>query len=62
MEGRGKCRDRRLRRCCQCNRLEDQLWATAYEYVWPLVRRALCGNAAERARLVRDGTMEARRA
>jgi hypothetical protein len=40
MEGKAESTDRRLKRCYQCNRLEDQLWATAYEHVWPLVRRA----------------------
>ncbi len=45
MEGQGKSSGRPLKRCYQRNRLEDQLWVTAYEYVWPLVRRSLCGSA-----------------
>lgn len=40
MEGRTESEDRRLKRCYQCNRLEDQLWAMAYEHVCPVVRRA----------------------
>jgi hypothetical protein len=51
MEGKRKTRARRLKRCYQCSRLEDQLWAMAYEQVWPLVRRALTeGQPAENPR------------
>jgi hypothetical protein len=41
MEDDRKSGERRLRRCYQCNRLEDELWAMAYGEVWPLIRRAL---------------------
>lgn len=50
MEGRRRSRDRRLKRCHQGNRLEDQLWATAYEQIWPLVRR----RPAEQRQFVED--------
>ncbi len=33
--------ERRLRRCYQCTRLEEELLAMAYGEVWPLVRRVL---------------------
>ena len=32
---------RKLRRCYQCNRFEEELWVLAYGEVWPLIRRAL---------------------
>jgi hypothetical protein len=54
MEGQGKSRDRRLNRCYQGNRLEEQLWAVAYETVWPVVRRAVCGDAVAREPFVGD--------
>jgi hypothetical protein len=41
MEGRKSSRGRRLSRCYQCSRLEEQLWATAYEQIWPVVRRSV---------------------
>lgn len=41
MEGKQRTRERRWKRCCQCSRLEDDLWAMAYEQVWPLGRRTL---------------------
>ena len=34
-------RECKLRRCYECNRLEDQLWNAAYQQIWPLVRRRL---------------------
>lgn len=46
MEGRSKSSDRRLKRCYQCNGLEEQLWAMAYETVLPLVRRVVSVKAA----------------
>ncbi len=52
MEGRRRSRDRRLKRCHQCNRLEDQLWATAYEQIWPMVRRIVRRRPAEERQLV----------
>jgi hypothetical protein len=41
MEDSRKSGERRLRRCYQCNRLEEELWAMAYGEVWPLIRKAL---------------------
>ena len=41
MEGKQRTRERRWKRCYQCSRLEDELWAMAYEQVWPQGRRAL---------------------
>lgn len=41
MEDNRNSGERRLRRCYQCNRLEDELWAMAYGEVWPLICRAL---------------------
>ena len=38
MEGGQERRECRPKRCYQCNRLEDQLWETAYDRVWPIVR------------------------
>ena len=32
---------RRLRRCYQCNRLEEELLAMVYAEVWPLIRKVL---------------------
>lgn len=56
MEGKRKTRDRRLKRCYQCSRLEDQLWAMAYEHVWPLVRRALREGRPAKNALAREDT------
>ena len=39
MEDRGNSGARRLCRCYQCHRLEEQLWALAYEQVGPVIRR-----------------------
>jgi hypothetical protein len=41
MEDDRKRDERRLRRCYQSNRLEQELLAMAYGEVWPLVRRVL---------------------
>jgi hypothetical protein len=41
MDGkRGKLR-RTLCRTSEPNRLEEELWATAYEQVWPLIKKVL---------------------
>jgi hypothetical protein len=50
MEGPGRPRERTLKRCYQCSRLEEQLWATAYEQVSPVIRRALAGHRKDEAR------------
>lgn len=39
MEDERKARECKLKRCYECNRLEDQLWNMAYQQIWPLVRR-----------------------
>jgi hypothetical protein len=54
MEGRRASRQRALTRCYHGNRLEDQLWATAYEQVWPVIRRALTRRNADDARSAAD--------
>jgi hypothetical protein len=41
MERRGKSRGRRIVRRYEASRLEDQLWALAFEQVWPLHRKAV---------------------
>jgi hypothetical protein len=41
MEDDGKVNQRRMMRCYECNRLEDEVWALAYEQVWPVVRKSL---------------------
>lgn len=41
MEDKHPSRERKLRRCYQCNRFEEELWSLAYEEVWPLIRKAL---------------------
>jgi hypothetical protein len=39
MEGRQKGMRPVLKRGCEANRLEEQIWALAYEQVFPLIRR-----------------------
>jgi hypothetical protein len=41
MDGKRGGVRRRLRRASEPNRLEDQVWALAYEQIWPLVRKVL---------------------
>ncbi len=41
MEGKIVYRRRTLARRFESNRLEEQVWALAYEQVWPLLRKAL---------------------
>ncbi len=53
MEDKHKSGERKLQRCYQCNRFEEELWALAYEEVWPLIRKALTeqrsrANASQR--------------
>ena len=55
MERRRNAGQRRLSREYESNRLEEQVWAAAYELLWPLLRRALRGhetsaNALDRAK------------
>ena len=44
MDGKRNSKDRSVRRTCEMNRLEDELWALAYEQVWPLFRKVLNQN------------------
>ena len=53
MEDTQESRERRLQRCYQCNRFEEELWALAYGEVWPLIRKAL---AAERSNSEQERT------
>ncbi len=49
MEDRLLARERCLKRCYECNRLEEELWNQVYEQLWPLVRRRLhCLDNAQR--------------
>lgn len=41
MEGDRKSEERRCQRCYECSRVEEELWALAYERVWPLARRPI---------------------
>jgi hypothetical protein len=40
MERRGKFCGRRIVRRYEATRLEEQVWALAFEQVWPLLRKA----------------------
>jgi len=40
MEDNRNTREQSLRRCYECNRLEEQLWNAAYEQIWPVIRRS----------------------
>lgn len=41
MEDEGTVNQRRVMRCYECNRLEEEVWRLAYEQVWPVVRKTL---------------------
>ena len=41
MDGKRGKLGRTLCRTCEPNRLEEELWATAYEQVWPLIKKVL---------------------
>ena len=45
MEEKRKAPERNLQRQFECSRLEDQLWVTAYEQIWPVVRESLKRSA-----------------
>jgi hypothetical protein len=65
MECCGKSRERALTRRCRLSRIEDQLWAVAYEEVWSVVRRLTCRRGAQPlrgGRLAIPSTIIARRA
>ena len=44
MDGGRSGARRRLRRACEPNRLEEQVWTAAYEQIWPLVRKVLSNH------------------
>lgn len=48
MEGSQCVNGRRIIRRCERHRLEEEVWALAYEQVWPLLRRALNRSETER--------------
>jgi hypothetical protein len=58
MEEKGKARERRLRREFQRSRVEEQLWATAYEEVWPVIRKSIKQSAGP-GRLANQASWEA---
>ena len=64
MEDNRKEPVRTLQRLFECNRLEEQLWAIAYEQLWPVVRRSLkrAGDSRQRRRGPRAAVPIARRA
>jgi hypothetical protein len=39
MEGKARTKERRVVRDHEYNRLEEELWAQAYERIWPALRR-----------------------
>ena len=41
MEDEQKRRECRPKRCYQCCRVEEELWKSAYEELWPVVRTQL---------------------
>jgi hypothetical protein len=47
MDGSQCVKGRRISRSCEKSRLEEEVWALAYEQVWPLLRRALKQSEAE---------------
>ena len=55
MEGRQRTGERELKHCCQCYRLEDELWAMAYEQIWPVARRPLVAERPKSGRLAEKG-------
>jgi hypothetical protein len=65
MERRGKSRGRRIVRRHEATRLEDQLWALAFEQVWPLLRKVVVQSRplspAESCALTRTSATIARR-
>jgi hypothetical protein len=66
MEGDGKAKQRKLTRCYQCSRLEEEIWTTAFEQIWPVIRRALAQHRDDEPRFAgrqtESTTIVARRA
>jgi hypothetical protein len=58
MDDTGKAPERALQRGFECNRLEEQLWATAYEQIWPIIRKSL-KRSAGRGRQAQEPSNEA---
>ena len=54
MEGSLLARECKLKRCYDCNRLEEEIWKQAYEQLWPLVRRQLQHARDGQARRAND--------
>jgi hypothetical protein len=50
MGNAGKRRERRLERCFEGSRLEEELWELAYEQIWPQIRRSFGRSVSERER------------
>ena len=52
MEGDQKNQVRSVQRCCESSRVEEELWAQAYQRLWPLIRLRVSdrgGHATRRA-------------
>jgi hypothetical protein len=66
MDGPRKSRPLRITRGHETNRLEDQVWALAYEQIWPVIRQALNSKRpsaeAEPEQAVGESAIAARRA
>jgi hypothetical protein len=64
MEDKGNAPERTLQRGFECSRLEEQLWAMAYEEIWPVIRRSLKRSAGsdQETQEPRSETYIARRA
>jgi hypothetical protein len=50
MEGNRQTPERTLQRRFEGYRLEEQLWSTAYEQIWPVIRRSLKQSVEQRLR------------
>jgi hypothetical protein len=62
MEDNRKVPERTLLRGFEGNRLEEQVWAMAYEHIWPLVYKTLKRQAELRQRQPDTKNHMARRA
>jgi hypothetical protein len=61
MDGPRKSRRLRITRRHETNRLEDQVWALAYEQIWPVIRQALNGKRSHRETESEQAASEAAR-
>jgi hypothetical protein len=48
MEDNRRTPERTVQRRFEGDRLEEQLWSTAYEQIWPVIRRSLKQLIAQR--------------